>query len=143
MKIRLIVPAVNVLTGLMLTLGLIYPNSMAVNFIVIHTLFICLACFAGGLTGAVASEYWLMYWRDGAVDTLYYAALIVSLIFFHKLPAHRKFCSILILAFTFPCLISGGHFLLGLFFLTCLAGFMAVRASYCQRIRGAGLCRDL
>lgn len=143
MKMRLIVPAVNVLTGLMLALGLIYPNSMAVNFIVIHTLLICLACFAGGLAGAAASEYWLMYWRDGAVDTIYYAVLIVGLIFFHKSPAPRKFCLILILAFTFPCLISGGHLLLGLFYLACLAGFMAVRASYCQRIRGAGLCRDL
>ena len=141
MNTRLILPAVKALTGLMLLLGLIYPNSVAVNFIVILALFICLACFAGGLTGAAASEYWLRHRRDRAVDNIY-AVLIVSLIFLHQSPARRKFWSVLMLAFTFPCLVSGGHLLFALFYLASLAGFMVVRASYCQRIREAGLCRD-
>ncbi|MFE4112683.1 DNZ54_00345 family protein [Kosakonia sp. YIM B13611] len=141
MNTRLILPAVKALTGLMLLLGLIYPNSVAVNVVVIQALFICLACFAASLTGAAASEYWLRHRRDRVVDNIY-AVLIVSLIFFHQSPARRKFWSVLMLAFTFPCLVSGGHLLFALFYLACLAGFMAVRASYCQRIREAGLCRD-
>ena len=141
MNTHLILPSVKALIGLMLLLGLIYPDSVAVNFVVILALFICLACFAGGLTGAAASEYWLRHRRDRAVDNIY-AVLIVSLIFFHQSPARRKFWSVLMLAFTFPCLVTGGHLLFALFYLSCLAGFMAVRASYCQRIREAGLCRD-
>lgn len=141
MNTLLILPVVKALTGLMLLLGLSYPDSVAVNFIVILALFICLACFVGGLTGAAASEYWLRHRRDRAVDNIY-AVLIVSLIFFHQSPARRKFWSVLILAFTFPCLVSGGHLFLALFYLSCLAGFMAVRAAYCQRIREAGLCQN-
>lgn len=141
MNTHLILPAVKALTGLMLMLGLIYPDSVAVSFVVILALFICLVCFIASLTGAAASEYWLRHRRDRAVDNIY-AVLIVSLIFFHQSPARRKFWPVLMLAFTFPCLVSGGHLFLALFYLSCLAGFMAVRASYCQRIRGAGLCRD-
>ncbi|WP_083126976.1 DNZ54_00345 family protein [Kosakonia sacchari] len=141
MNTRLILPAVKAMTGLMLLLGLIYPDSVAVNFIVILALFICLICFAGGLTGAAVSEYWLRHRREGGIDRIY-AVLIVSLIFFYQSPARRKFWSVLMLAFTFPCLVSGGHLLFALFYLSCLAGFMAVRASYCQRIREAGLCQN-
>lgn len=141
MNTRLILPAVKALAGLMLLLGLSYPNSVAVNFVVILALFICLACFAASLTGAAASEYWLRHRRDRVANNIY-AVLIVSLIFFHQSPARRKFWSVLMLAFTFPCFVSGGHLFLALFYLSCLAGFIAVRASYCQRIREAGLCRD-
>ncbi len=141
MNTYLILPVAKALTGLMLMLGLIYPNSVAVNFIVIQALIICLACFAGGLTGAACAEYWLSHRRDINVGNIY-AVLIVIQIFFYRLPARNKFWSILILAFIFPCLVSGGHLLLALFYLFSLAGFLAVRASYCQRIRGAGLCRE-
>lgn len=140
MKKPLILPALKAFISLLLLCGLIYPQSVVASFIVIWALFCCLACFVASLTGAAASEYWLTHGREGSKDS-FYAALIACLIFFHQPPAWRKFWSLLILGFTFPCLLSGGAIFTALFYLLCLAGFWAVRSSYRKRIEEGGLCQ--
>ncbi|HEF0082689.1 DNZ54_00345 family protein [Citrobacter sp. C348] len=123
-----------VLLALMLLRGIIDPQSVAVNFAVVWALFGSVICIAASVYGIVTCEMTgsksIEITRKNAEDIKN-----VITIFCRELSPLRRFCSLMLFAATFACLVGAGWIMTALLYVICVLIFTSVRSVVRQRIR--------
>lgn len=141
MKDKLISLILDVLIAALVLGGLIDPLSVAVNFVAAWALLVSFASIVVSLTGIAVYKHWENARlterpiNDNIMKT--FRAL------FCKTPSKgRRAWSLIMLAFTFSCLVGAGWIFTALIYLICLCSFKMVRITCRQCIEGAGLCPE-
>ncbi len=95
----------NVSLALMLALSLIYPQSVAVNFVATWAILATVICVVAGGVGVYATEYVLeRYGRELPPESL--AVKIVTSLFLQSVPWRRRAVALVVMVATFISLVA-------------------------------------
>ncbi|EAC1556637.1 protein lysA [Escherichia coli] len=129
----------NVSLALMLALSLIYPQSVAVNFVAAWAILATVICVVAGGVGVYATEYVLeRYGRELPPESL--AVKIVTSLFLQPVPWRRRAAALMVA--TFISLVAAGGIFTALIYLVASLFFRLIRTACRQRLEGRELCQN-
>ncbi|HBE5010338.1 TPA: protein lysA [Escherichia coli] len=130
----------NVSLALMLALSLIYPQSVAVNFVAAWAILATVICVVAGGVGVYATEYVLeRYGRELPPESL--AVKIVTALFLQPVPWRRR-AAALVMVVTFISLVAAGWIFTALIYLVASLFFRLIRTACRQRFEGREPCQN-
>lgn len=130
----------NVSLALMLALSLIYPQSVAVNFVAAWAILATVICVVAGGVGVYATEYVLeRYGRELPPESL--AVKIVTSLFLQPVPWRRRAAALVVVA-TFIALVAAGWIFTALIYLVASLFFRLIRTACRQRFEGREPCQS-
>ena len=128
----------NVSLALMLALSLIYPQSVAVNFVATWAILATVICVVAGGVGVYATEYVLeRYGRELPPESL--AVKIVTSLFLQPVPWRRRAAALVV---TFISLVAAGWIFTALIYLVASLFFRLIRTACRQRFEGREPCQS-
>lgn len=134
----------NVSLALMLALSLIYPQSVAVNFVAAWAILATVICVVAGGVGVYATEYVLeRYGRELPPESL--AVKIVTSLFLQPVPWRRRAAALVVMVVmvvTFISLVAAGWIFTALIYLVASVFFRLIRTACRQRFEGRELCQS-
>lgn len=134
----------NVSLALMLALSLIYPQSVAVNFVAAWAILATVICVVAGGVGVYATEYVLeRYGRELPPESL--AVKIVASLFLQPVPWRRRAAALVVMVVmvvTFISLVAAGWIFTALIYLVALVFFRLIRTACRQRFEGREPCQS-
>ncbi len=133
----------NVSLALMLALSLIYPQSVAVNFVAAWAILATVICVVAGGVGVYATEYVLeRYGRELPPESL--AVKIVTSLFLQPVPWRRRAAALVVMVVmvvTFISLVAAGWIFTALIYLVASVFFRLIRTACRQRFEGREPCQ--
>ena len=130
----------NVSLALMPALSLIYPQSVAVNFVAAWAILATVICVVAGGVGVYATEYVLeRYGRELPPESL--AVKIVTSLFLQPVPWRRRAAALVVVA-TFIALVAAGWIFTALIYLVASVFFRLIRTACRQRFEGREPCQS-
>ncbi|HAG6487226.1 MULTISPECIES: DNZ54_00345 family protein [Escherichia] len=134
----------NVSLALMLALSLIYPQSVAVNFVAAWAILATVICVVAGGVGVYATEYVLeRYGRELPPESL--AVKIVTSLFLQPVPWRRRAAALVVMVVmvvTFISLVAAGWIFTALIYLVASVFFRLIRTACRQRFEGREPCQS-
>lgn len=134
----------NVSLALMLALSLIYPQSVAVNFVAAWAILATVICVVAGGVGVYATEYVLeRYGRELPPESL--AVKIVTSLFLQPVPWRRRAAALVVMVVmvvTFISLVAAGWIFTALIYLVASVFFRLIRKACRQRLEGREPCQS-
>ncbi|EAC1881626.1 protein lysA [Escherichia coli] len=128
----------NVSLALMLALSLIYPQSVAANFVAAWAILATVICVVAGGVGVYATEYVLeRYGRELPPESL--AVKIVTSLFLQPVPWCRRAAALVV---TFISLVAAGWIFTALIYLVASLFFRLIRTACRQRFEGREPCQS-
>ena len=128
----------NVSLALMLALSLIYPQSVAINFVAAWAILATVICVVAGGVGVYATEYVLeRYGRELPPESL--AVKIVTSLFLQPVPWRRR---AVVMVATFISLVAAGWIFTALIYLVVSVFFRLIRTACRQRFEGREPCQN-
>ena len=124
----------NVSLALMLALSLIYPQSVAVNFVATWAILATVICVVAGGVGVYATEYVLERYGREAVK-------IVTSLFLQPVPWRRRAVALVVMVATFISLVAAGWIFTALIYLVASVFFRLIRTACRQRFEGREPCQ--
>ena len=134
----------NVSLALMPALSLIYPQSVAVNFVAAWAILATVICVVAGGVGVYATEYVLeRYGRELPPESL--AVKIVTSLFLQPVPWCRRAVGLVVMVVmvvTFISLVAAGWIFTALIYLVASLFFRLIRTACRQRFEGREPCQS-
>ena len=130
----------NVSLALMLALSLIYPQSVAVNFVAAWAILATVICVVAGGVGVYATEYVLeRYGRELPPESL--AVKIVTSLFLQPVPWRRRAAALVVMV-ALSSLVAAGGIFTALIYLVASLFFRLIRKACRQRLEGREPCQS-
>ena len=127
--------------SLALMLALIYPQSVAVNFVAAWAILATVICVVSGGVGVYATEYVLeRYGRELPPESL--AVKIVTSLFLQPVPWRRRAAVLVVVVATFSSLVATGWIFTALIYLVASVFFRLIRTACRQRFEGREPCQS-
>ena len=124
-----------------LALSLIYPQSVAVNFVAAWAILATVICVVAGGVGVYATEYVLeRYGRELPPESL--AVKIVTALFLQPVPWRRRSVALVVMVATFISLVAAGWIFTALIYLVASVFFRLIRTACRQRLEGREPCQS-
>ena len=124
-----------------LALSLIYPQSVAVNFVAAWAILATVICVVAGGVGVYATEYVLeRYGRELPPESL--AVKIVTALFLQPVPWRRRSVALVVMVATFISLVAAGWIFTALIYLVAALLFRLIHTACRQRLEGREPCQS-